>query len=173
LPARLAERVGRKVGGGDGRARHDRTSQSSVGVTVPAPVGRQAWLTTDPTAVGGDLRPPSTDPTPIGRELRASTDPSSIGSKLRLPTDPRAIGRELRGPPTDPRAVGGKACLRAGEGRGREDQGGDEGAHGDRDDTARQRGATRVGALDGARANAPFARPIDPRGFVHNRCTTG
>ena len=54
---------------------------------MPAPVGREARLTTDPTAVRGDLRPPATDPAPVWSELRASADPSAIGGELRLPTD--------------------------------------------------------------------------------------
>src|SRR5262249_54216236 len=108
---------------------------------MPAPVRREARLTTDPTAVRGDLRSPSTDPAPVGGELRAPADPGSIGSKLRLPTHPGAIGCNLRRS-ADPRAVGGKACLRADEARGRKHEGADEGAHGVIDDTARRRGST-------------------------------
>src|SRR5262245_54412783 len=109
---------------------------------MPAAVGCEARLTADPTAVGGQLGPRPADPAAIRCELRAATDPGTSGRQLGSSTHPRAIGRELRGATPDPRAVGGKACLRADEGGGRKHEGGGEGAHGDRDDTARRCGAT-------------------------------
>src|SRR5262249_55468735 len=100
----------------------------------------EARLPADPTAVGGQLRPPATDPAPVGGELRTATDPRAIGGKLGLPTDPRAIGRELRGAATDPRAVGGDARLRADRGyKPADEECNERTSHGVRDDTC-QRG---------------------------------
>src|SRR5262249_20937141 len=80
--ARVPQRVGPRGAGVDGRARHGRASPSSIGVTMPAAVGCEARLTTDPTPVRCQLRAATADPAAIRCELRAPADPGPIGRQL-------------------------------------------------------------------------------------------